>query len=194
MTSPSAPETPDPSAKPGTGHGLPEPAEAEAHAAGFGLRPPRDHVDSRCRAWWATQTALWAALPVLVLALLGLLIEPARWWLLGAALVLLVLAVPLALVVPRVRWRIHRWEATDDALYSRTGLLWEEWRAAPLSRIQTVDMDRGPLQRSFGLATISVSTASARGAVRISALDAELATELVQRFTHLTEADDEDAT
>ncbi|WP_216639504.1 PH domain-containing protein [Brachybacterium sp. P6-10-X1] len=108
--------------------------------------------------------------PVLTLALLGLLIGPARWWLLSAALVLLVLAIPLALVVPRVRWRIHRWEATDDALYSRTGLLWEEWRAAPLSRIQTVDLDRGPLQRSFGLATISVSTASARGAVRISSL------------------------
>ena len=137
---------------------------------------------------------LWAAVPVLTLALLGLLIGPARWWLLSAALVLLVLAIPLALVLPRVRWRIHRWEATDDALYSRTGLLWEEWRAAPLSRIQTVDLDRGLLQRSFGLATISVSTASARGAVRISALDAQLAADLVERFTVLTESDDEDAT
>ncbi|GAA1483396.1 PH domain-containing protein [Brachybacterium fresconis] len=166
----------------------------ESPSAGFALRPPRHRIDPRCRPWWTVQTALWCALPVVVLAVLGFLIDSARWWLLIPALVLLLLGIAASLVVPRVRWRIHRWEATDDALYSRTGLLWEEWRAAPLSRIQTVDLDRGPLQRSFGLATISVSTASARGAVRISALDAELATDLVERFTVLTEADDEDAT
>lgn len=159
----------------------------------FGLRPPLHRVDPRCRPWWAVQTALWAALPVIMLAVLGVLIAPARWWLLGPAVALALLAVPLVVAVPRVRWRIHRWEATEDALYSRTGLLWEQWRAAPLSRIQTVDVDRGPVQKRFGLATLSVTTASSRGAVRISALDAEQASELAGRFTVLTAAADEDA-
>lgn len=163
-------------------------------AVPFDLRPPRHRVDPRCRPWWTVQTALWSAVPVAVCTVLGILIEPARWWLLGPAIVLLVLGAALTIVTPRVRWRIHRWEVTEDALYSRTGLFWEEWRAAPLSRIQTVDMDRGPLQRFFGIATISVSTASARGAVRINALDAEQAAELVERFTHLTEDDEQDAT
>lgn len=186
MSSPAAPD-------PGLAEG-PAPSADESSSAGFDLRPPRHRVDPRCRSWWTVQTALWCALPVVVLAVLGFLIDSARWWLLIPALVLLLLGIAAGLVVPRVRWRIHRWEVTEDALYSRTGLLWEEWRAAPLSRIQTVDMDRGPIQRGFGLATISVSTASARGAVRINALDAEQAAELVERFTHLTEGDEQDAT
>lgn len=160
----------------------------------FGLRPPRHHVDPRCRPWWATQITVGLGLPILILAVLGVLIAPARWWLFGPALALLALAIPLALIVPRVRWRIHRWEVTDQAVYSRSGFWWQEWRAAPLSRVQTVDLDRGPLQRRFGLATVSVTTASSRGAVHIKALDAEQATDLVHRLTRLTEADNQDAT
>lgn len=194
MSSPDASDTeptPDPQPAPG---GEPAAHPVEPPPASFALRPPRHRVDPRCRPWWAVQTSLWSASPVVVLVVLGVLLAPARGWLLASALVLLVLGIGLTVVVPRVRWRIHRWEVTEDALYSRTGLLWEEWRAAPLSRIQTVDMDRGPLQRAFGIATISVTTASARGAVRINALDAEQAAELVERFTHLTEDDEQDAT
>ena len=111
------------------------------------------------------------------------------------AAVVWVLATVAALVgVPRIRWAIHRWEATDTAVYSRSGLFWEEWRAAPLSRVQTVDKTRGPLQRLFGLATVVVTTASSKGAVRISALDADVAEEMVDRLTLLAEDDQRDAT
>ncbi|WP_081683865.1 PH domain-containing protein [Granulicoccus phenolivorans] len=175
----------------------PEPGPADlpgSERTTFGLRPPRHRVDPRCRGWWATQIIVFFSVPILTLAVVGLLIAPARWWLLGPALGLLVIAIPLVLIVPPVRWRVHRWEVTDQAVYSRSGFWWREWRAAPLSRVQTVDLDRGPLQRRFGLATVSVTTASSRGAVHIKALDAEQATDLVHRLTHLTEADAQDAT
>ena len=97
-------------------------------------------------------------------------------------------------MVPRVRWSIHRWEETDSAIYSRSGLLWEEWRAAPLSRVQTVDKTRGPLERLFGLATVVVTTASSKGAVRIRSLDAGLAEEMADRLTLRAEGDQRDAT
>ena len=159
-----------------------------------GLRPPRERVDPRCRSWWRAQVMVTAVCVVVPLVVLGLWIEAARWWFLWPAIVVALLSVVAIVVVPRVRWAIHRWEATDQALYSRSGLLWHEWRAAPLSRVQSVDMVRGPLQQRFGLATISVTTASAKGEVKIQALDADVAEEMVDRFTLLTEADQQDAT
>lgn len=129
--------------------------------------------------------------PLIVPVLLGLVVAP--WLYLVAALVALATAAALV-AVPRVRWAIHRWEATDSAIYSRSGLFWEEWRAAPLSRVQTVDKTRGPLQRQFGLATVVVTTASSKGAVRISALDAEQAEQMADRLTLLAEDDQRDAT
>lgn len=168
--------------------------------SGFGLRPPRHHVDTRCRTWWLTQLAVLGAVIVAVPAVLGLLIEPIRWWFLAPAIALAVLFLALMLITPPIRWRIHRWEVTDEAVYSRSGFLWEEWRAAPLSRVQTVDKTRGPLQKSFGLATVVVTTASAQGAVRINALDDRTATAMVDRLTLLTgattksEGDQADAT
>lgn len=157
----------------------------------FALRPPQHRVDPRCRRWWMTQVAVAAVIPVLALLLLPLFLGP--WLLLAPAAGLLLTLVALA-VVPRVRWSIHRWEETEHAVYSRSGLFWEEWRAAPLSRVQTVDKTRGPLQRLFGLATVVVTTASSKGAVRISALDAALAEEMVDRLTLFAEDDQRDAT
>lgn len=165
-----------------------------AESTAIGLRPPRHHVDPRCRRWWLSQVVVGAGCAIVPLALLGLLLSGARWWFLVPAIVIAVLAVPALLVVPRVRWAIHRWEATDHAVYSRSGLFWEEWRAAPLSRVQTVDKGRGPLQRAFGLASVVVTTASAKGEVKIKALDADFAAEMVDRLTLLTEADQQDAT
>jgi membrane protein YdbS with pleckstrin-like domain len=61
-----------------------------------------------------------------------------------------------------VRFRIHRWEVTDEAVYTLSGWLVREWRIAPISRVQTVDTEHGPLQQLLRLATVTVTTASAR--------------------------------
>lgn len=36
------------------------------------------------------------------------------------------------LVVPGLRYRLHRWEVTEDAVYTRSGWLVREWRIAPI--------------------------------------------------------------
>lgn len=144
-------------------------------------------MDPRCKPWWASQIGLFFGTPAVVLFVLALLLAPARAWLLIPAIVLVALGALAALLAPPVLFRIHRWEITDEAVYARSGWLWQDWRAAPLSRVQTVDMDRGPLQRVFGLATVTVTTASARGPVRIEALDHALAEDVVQRLTRQTE-------
>ena len=158
------------------------------------LRPPRTTLDRRAIGWWRAQWALVFASAVLALSVPGLLIPPAAPWLLVPAAVVLVAGVLWCVVLPVWWFTLHRWEVTDTAVYVRSGFLWQEWRVAPLSRIQTVDTLSGPLQRRFGLATITVTTASARGAVKLSGLDAELAADVAERLTERTHATPGDAT
>jgi uncharacterized protein len=158
------------------------------------LRPPHNRVERRAIAYWLANELTVTAVPVVVLAVLAVVITPARPWLLLAMWIILAIGVPHGVVVPFWRYRVHRWEVTDDAVYTRTGWLWQEWRIAPMSRIQTVDTARGPLEQLFGLASVTVTTASAAGPLKIPGLDHELAARLVERLTETTQAHRGDAT
>ena len=103
-------------------------------------------------------------------------------------------AVVAAAVVPMWRYRVHRWELGPQAVYTRTGWLVQERRIAPISRVQTVDTYRGPVDRLFGLANVTVTTASSAGAVHIVALDVDVADHLVAQLTDIAAIGAEDAT
>ncbi|KOG23133.1 MULTISPECIES: PH domain-containing protein [Streptomyces] len=158
------------------------------------LRPPRNAVDERAVTWWRWQLLVATAVPVAVLTVLGAFIGPARSWLLLAAVAVAAPGLACAAFLPVWWFRVHRWEVTDDAVYVRTGALRQEWRIAPMSRIQTVDTVRGPLEQYLRLATVTVTTASSKGAIRIEGLDHELAAGLAERLTLLTRATPGDAT
>jgi uncharacterized protein len=158
------------------------------------LRPPRHHVSPRAITWWTTHAVL-EVVAVLVPLLLAVAVwADARWWLIPSTVAVLALGLGYVLVMPRWRFRVHRWETTDDAVYTSAGWISQEWRVAPMSRIQTVDTERGPLQQLFGLATVTVTTASAAGALRLAGLDRALADDLVEQLTRTTQATPGDAT
>ncbi|OEJ96730.1 PH domain-containing protein [Streptomyces thermolilacinus] len=161
---------------------------------GVRLRPPRNTLDERAVAWWRAQWLLTTAVPTVVLAVLGAFLEPARAWLLAAAGAVAAMGLVCTAFFPRWWFRVHRWEVTDEAVYVRTGFFWQEWRIAPMSRIQTVDTVRGPLEQAFRLATVTVTTASAKGAVTIAGLDHRLAADLAERLTLITRGTPGDAT
>lgn len=97
-------------------------------------------------------------------------------------------------ISPWWRYRVHRWDVSPEAVYTRTGWLVQERRIAPISRVQTVDTHRGPLDRLFGLASVTVTTASSAGAVRIVALDVSVADRIVAQLTDIAAIGDRDAT
>jgi membrane protein YdbS with pleckstrin-like domain len=157
------------------------------------LRPPAHRVSPRAVGWWrlrATAGALVLALPQLVV----LVITGGTPWSVALLGVTVAAGATYILLVPPWLYRITRWEVTDHAVYTLSGWLVREWRIAPISRVQTVDTERGPLQQLLGLANVTVTTASARGAVRIRGLTHDDAAELARVLTETAHATPGDAT
>ncbi|MGV9797773.1 PH domain-containing protein [Mycobacterium sp. NPDC003449] len=145
---------------------------------------------------------LAAAIPwtVLVLAqIVWFVLHRELLWLHAIAAAATVVGIVLfVVVVPLWRYRVHRWdisvEGATPAVYTRTGWLVQERRIAPISRVQTVDTYRGPFDRLFGLANVTVTTASSAGAVRIVALDVDVAERVVAQLTDVAAIGEQDAT
>ncbi|NWN87295.1 MAG: PH domain-containing protein [Micrococcaceae bacterium] len=158
------------------------------------LRPPKHRVERRAIGWWAIQSAL-ITVPLMVGAIVAYVLWGSdSWWIIlivVAAAIVLVLGV---MVEPLWRYRVHRWETTGTAVYARSGWLVKEWRASPLSRIQTVDALQGPVEQLLGLSTLRVTTASSYGAIDIGGLDKATADRVADELTKLTEAIPGDAT
>lgn len=86
-----------------------------------------------------------------------------------------VYAVVAMAIRPRLRYRVHHWEVTEESVFTLTGWITQSWTIIPIARIQTVDINRGAMQRLFGLASVAVLTASSKGTVEIVHLDAAVA-------------------
>jgi len=137
-----------------------------------------------------------APLPVLALAggIAAVLSFDRAWWAWVGAGVLLVAALAVVVVMPGLRYRVHRWEVTHEAVYTRSGWLRRDVRIVPLSRVRTISTSQTAVMRAFGLASLLVTTASSAGAVRVEGLDADLARDVVADLTRDTAATEGDAT
>jgi membrane protein YdbS with pleckstrin-like domain len=157
------------------------------------LRIPANLVCRRAIWYWAVRALLcWLVVGVVVLlVLIGIGGGWPGYLMLGGTVLLAALHVT---VMPQWRYRVHRWEATSSAVYTLTGWFNQERRIAPLSRIQTVDTERGPLEQLFRLANVTVTTASAAGPLRIHGLAPDTADQLAAALTAATAADATDAT
>ena len=78
-------------------------------------------------------------------------------------------------------------EREDDLLVT-SGVMFKRLVAVPYGRMQFVDVNAGPIHRAFGIATVSLHTASPETAADIPGLPADEATRLRNRLTELGEA------
>ena len=107
----------------------------------------------------------------------------------GAALVVAALLVA-GLGLAYVGRRFRSWgylERVEDLLVRR-GVMFERLSVVPYGRMQTVEVTAGPLERSLGLATVQLHTASAASDARIPGLDRATAADLRDRLVGRGEA------
>jgi hypothetical protein len=151
-------------------------------------------VHRRSILWWTLRTGMFWLVVVLGQTAGLVFAAPGPQWLVVTLTVSIVLGVLQVVIEPQWRYRVHHWEATPEAVVTRSGWINQEWRVAPISRIQTVDTKRGPLEQLLGLATVTITTASAAGPVEIAGLDHETAAHLVDELTATAQATAGDAT
>jgi membrane protein YdbS with pleckstrin-like domain len=128
------------------------------------------------------------AAPVLVaLALLTWLLSlPAVVWLPLVVVVIVLAAVGWVQVGRNARWWAYA--ERDEDLYVRHGVMFRRLVVVPYGRMQYVDVQAGPLEQAFKVASVHLHTASPGTTARIPGLPAEEAARLRDRLTSLGEA------
>ncbi|MGV8940537.1 MAG: PH domain-containing protein [Lysobacter sp.] len=91
------------------------------------------------------------------------------------------------------QYRYTFWRLDAEGLAVRRGHMWRRETLVPATRVQHLDLKRGPLQRRRQLATLVVHTAGTRhSAVEVAHLDLADAERLRDRLARQVDHDDDD--
>jgi len=90
------------------------------------------------------------------------------------------------------RHRLTRWKLDRDGFALQRGNWWRIESRVPISRVQHLDLKRGPLERMLRLATLVIHTAGTRmAAVSVAGLDGEDAERLRDCLARQLDQDDD---
>ena len=137
---------------------------------------------------WRVGILLQAVLPS---ALLGggswLVWRDNNWWAVGAAVLLpWLLCAVLAIRLPASRYAAWRYWVDTDALRLSRGVMFRVESVVPYTRIQHLDTEQGPIERTLGLSRLIIHTAAGTGeSLRIPGLHPRDATALRERLALL---------
>ncbi len=177
---------------------LPEPppiADAIAAAVDTAVETRADaawqHLPPRGAGLAALGMAVAFALPcVVATAFLLRVTEWASPWLLSPLAGLLGAAFGAWIGIKRHRRTL--WRLDQDGFALRHGRWWQTESRVPISRVQHLDLKRGPLQRGLRLATLVIHTAGTRmAAVSVTGLDGDDAERLRDRLSRQLDHDDD---
>lgn len=138
----------------------------------------------------ATVRRLSAAIVLGVIGLAGLLLFGLMIdWRYGV-LVLAIAAAVYAFVWVLVGRNQRSWKYAerDDELLVSHGIMFRQLVVVPYGRMQFVDVAAGPLERSFGVATVELHTATPSTDAKIPGLDPDEAGRLRDRLSALGQA------
>lgn len=111
-------------------------------------------------------------------------------WLLAVVAGLLAAALGAWLAVKRHRRTL--WKLDSDGFALQRGHWWQTETRVPISRVQHLDLKRGPLERVLRLATLVIHTAGTRMAsVSVEGLDSADAEHLRDRLARQLDQDDD---
>ena len=129
---------------------------------------PTEMLDQRVVIYWLVSGMASLIVP------LGLLLGGRAWaatkWDDQAVLIIVAAATAagfllgVTIISPPLAYARWRFSVDDELMLVRYGIIWIEEKSIPISRLQHVDVLRGPIERLFGLATLAVFTAGTEGA------------------------------
>jgi membrane protein YdbS with pleckstrin-like domain len=148
-----------------------EPLSPTPYVTGFHPLDPRT-----IKLWRLTYLIVFGIviLAMLVVAVsIGMAEQAAQIWLAVGWTVLTTICLWFSFWFPPRYYRTWGWRIDAKVLELRHGRLVEHTRLVPLARLQHVDLERGPLERMFGLSSLVIHTAGTHAATtRIPGLEA----------------------
>lgn len=146
-------------------------------------RPHRP--DPRARTLWTISGAAGFAL---VSAPVGILLVVAGAW--PAAPVVALVAAAGGAWFGRAAWRRRSWSLGGSSLELRRGVVIQRASSIPYTRIQQIDVERGPIERLLGLSQLVVRTAAATTDGTLYGLAPDDATRIRQHLLEVAGVDD----
>ena len=121
-----------------------------------------------------------AALPLIVLAVVSGLGGGLDERALLRGLAFAVLGIVASTVLGYWRWWTTTWWVTPEAIHYKTGVIGLKETDVPLTRIQSLDLEQGPVQRLFGVYAAHVQTGGggAKGEIVLAAVGDDEVSEL----------------
>jgi membrane protein YdbS with pleckstrin-like domain len=110
------------------------------------------------------------------------------WWISAILWGIAAVIVILRLLLIGRNYRSWGYVEREEDLYITHGVLFRSLVAVPYGRMQLVEVASGPLERAFGLASVSLKTASPETNATIPGLTPEQAAGLRDRLTELGES------
>jgi membrane protein YdbS with pleckstrin-like domain len=146
------------------------------------VEPEFRALDGRVVNLWRIRhgimTVILMGIATVIVLIAGLVTERWLWPVIGWQL-LLVLRVALLVWYPRRAYGAWGYRLDGKVLETRRGIWFRTHQLLPLSRLQHVDLHSGPIERSFGLASLVLHTAGTQHAsIGIPGLDAKEAARL----------------
>ena len=111
-----------------------------------------------------------------------------QWWISAIIWALAAIIVAIRFGLIERTYRSWGYVEREDDLYITHGVLFRSLVAVPYGRMQLVEVASGPLERAFGLATVTLKTASPETNAAIPGLAPDEAARLRDRLTELGEA------
>lgn len=154
---------------------------------------PSEKLDPRSRRVWLIGNLIGAVVMTAIIA--GVTYGLYRWldfdstWMIAIPTVLGLLQVAWAFIQPEIEFRQWRFEIREDEVDMLHGVFVRTRQVVPMSRIQHVDTERGPIQRRYGLSTVKFFTAA--GSMEIPQLSAERADAVRDQIATLAKVHDD---
>lgn len=135
---------------------------------------------------WVRLISLAIALAIPAIALLVIGVTVSRWVLIGVVAVVIAAVWGSWVIVRQVT--AHAWMEREEDLIIKRGRMWRSMTVVPYGRMQYVEVESGPLERSFGIAKVQLHTASPGSDAAISGVPKHEAERLRDRLASRGEA------
>ncbi|GAA0607662.1 PH domain-containing protein [Virgibacillus siamensis] len=152
------------------------------------IAAPEQRLSKYVKNVWIIREIIGAIIGFVIIAVLYFLDARFSWWewigwVLLVAIILFAVGVIWSLFIePSLKYNHFRYDVSEEFLQIKQGILTEEHQLVPMTKIQAVATNQGPIMRKYGLYAVSITTMASNH--EIPALSKEDAFALRNQIAH----------